>query len=614
MSGIKSFDSDPAYFDFSSGGDLDIIVNKKTGHQWSLLKNGQLFDSTDSSNHPFTQSGTGAVARSIQSRDRSVIFVNDYSTVQQAVDALAVGGILIFEPQASYSHAGYINFTNKTNFIVIGNNAILKTANGTAVTAGNGGFKFTGCTDAIVEGLVIDENRSNRTPTGLADSMGVHVGQDCARMTFRDVQVKNAVTDGWYIYQNTGVSPTDILIDNCSGQTSYRNNMSIVGATRLEVRGGNYSGATGTAPQSGIDVEPDIGITNTDVTLNGCICSSNAGYGVQVGGAGTITRPTLINVYGTANTLGLLNASGGTDLVVRNLRGNTYSSNPTRSVVDFGSGIVGLDVDGVWLKDLTFNSTTKNAVYVHNSITGRITIRNIGVENYNCPALSLNAPNTTTRGVHLKNGDNASVAAIATAAGTLQRVGDVFVDDMAGYALYNSSTHCTFTNWHCHDIAAASLALWVDTGGDYFTLNNIKVTSSGAKANTNALLVTAGVLCQEINGFTAKDSGTAWTAANVISMNAASAAGAKFVGISPDPYTASGTGTITNGTTSIAVTHGLALTPAAKDIALVMTNNPTNDPGFLYADTFGSTQFTVRCKADPGVSTLTFSWSAVIHP
>lgn len=70
----------------------------------------------------------------------------------------------------------------------------------------------------------------------------------------------------------------------------------------------------------------------------------------------------------------------------------------------------------------------------------------------------------------------------------------------------------------------------------------------------------------------------------------------------------SGTATVANGTTSIAVTHGLDITPTVNIISVTPTNglgaaakfwisNPTN------------TQFTINVDANPGATTATFAWS-----
>jgi hypothetical protein len=70
----------------------------------------------------------------------------------------------------------------------------------------------------------------------------------------------------------------------------------------------------------------------------------------------------------------------------------------------------------------------------------------------------------------------------------------------------------------------------------------------------------------------------------------------------------SGTATIVTATTSITVTHGAGYTPSAQDIMLCPTNSPTNPPGWFWADTITSTQFTINVAADPGASGASFGW------
>lgn len=73
-----------------------------------------------------------------------------------------------------------------------------------------------------------------------------------------------------------------------------------------------------------------------------------------------------------------------------------------------------------------------------------------------------------------------------------------------------------------------------------------------------------------------------------------------------------GAATITNGNTSVTVTHGLAATPAAQDLHVTATNNPTNDPGHIWVDTITATQFNINCRTDPGASGLSLAWQAII--
>lgn len=70
-----------------------------------------------------------------------------------------------------------------------------------------------------------------------------------------------------------------------------------------------------------------------------------------------------------------------------------------------------------------------------------------------------------------------------------------------------------------------------------------------------------------------------------------------------------GTATVTNGTTSIAVNHGLSTTPALNMISVTPTNNLGTATKFWISG-IGATQFTINVDANPGSNTATFAWSA----
>lgn len=74
---------------------------------------------------------------------------------------------------------------------------------------------------------------------------------------------------------------------------------------------------------------------------------------------------------------------------------------------------------------------------------------------------------------------------------------------------------------------------------------------------------------------------------------------------------ASGTGTIPDGSTSVAVTHGLSVTPALEDILVTPTNN-LGAATQLWVSGPTSTQFTVNSDANPGATTATFGWQAQV--
>lgn len=87
--------------------------------------------------------------------------------------------------------------------------------------------------------------------------------------------------------------------------------------------------------------------------------------------------------------------------------------------------------------------------------------------------------------------------------------------------------------------------------------------------------------------------------------------GANSIARNNYPYLTEGSGTfsIANGATSAVITHGLSVTPALKNINITFGENPSNDPGNVWVDTIGATQFTVHCRNDPGASNLDGSWN-----
>jgi hypothetical protein len=71
----------------------------------------------------------------------------------------------------------------------------------------------------------------------------------------------------------------------------------------------------------------------------------------------------------------------------------------------------------------------------------------------------------------------------------------------------------------------------------------------------------------------------------------------------------SGSSSITSGSTSVAVAHGLSVTPVAEDFNIIGKENPTNDVGTIWISGIGSANFTVNVENDPGASDWDFGWS-----
>jgi hypothetical protein len=74
----------------------------------------------------------------------------------------------------------------------------------------------------------------------------------------------------------------------------------------------------------------------------------------------------------------------------------------------------------------------------------------------------------------------------------------------------------------------------------------------------------------------------------------------------------SGTATVGDGDTTVDVAHGLAVTPSASDVQVTPTNDLGNATKFWISD-LGASTFRINVDGDPGASTATFAWSAVVY-
>lgn len=75
---------------------------------------------------------------------------------------------------------------------------------------------------------------------------------------------------------------------------------------------------------------------------------------------------------------------------------------------------------------------------------------------------------------------------------------------------------------------------------------------------------------------------------------------------------ASGTATIPSGSTYVEVTHGLNKAPNAQHIKVTPTNSMGSAAKFYIANV-NSTVFRIYVNADPGATTATFVWSAIVN-
>jgi len=102
---------------------------------------------------------------------------------------------------------------------------------------------------------------------------------------------KDSGGDGFYIGGDTDYPSRNITIFNCIADNNRRQGMSIVNVIDCFVIGGIYKNTIGTAPQSGIDIEPNPlpGHYIQNVHLNGVKTYNNEGSGILITPYTTVT-------------------------------------------------------------------------------------------------------------------------------------------------------------------------------------------------------------------------------------------------------------------------------------------------------------------------------------
>jgi parallel beta-helix repeat protein len=108
-----------------------------------------------------------------------------------------------------------------------------------------------------------------------------------SRVTVRDMHISDCWGDGLYVGTRKGgnggrVPSNDVVIDGVVATGNRRQGLSIGGARNVWVRNCEFSHTNGTAPQCGIDIEPDGPDVAVGVRIQHCRLTDNAAFGLQV--------------------------------------------------------------------------------------------------------------------------------------------------------------------------------------------------------------------------------------------------------------------------------------------------------------------------------------------
>ena len=140
-----------------------------------------------------------------------------------------------------------------------------------------------GVSDVTVTGGRIVGDRWSHEGTQGEWGMGIYLGYGASNVEISDIYISDCWGDG--VYFGNGDTPISyVTIDNVTCDNNRRQGMSISNAIHITVTNSTFKNTHGTAPEAGIDIEPDPGNTLYDITIQNTQCIGNAGSGIDIMG------------------------------------------------------------------------------------------------------------------------------------------------------------------------------------------------------------------------------------------------------------------------------------------------------------------------------------------
>ena len=136
---------------------------------------------------------------------------------------------------------------------------------------------------AILGGTILGE-RAQHSSAGGEWGMGINI-LGCTDVHIQDVQIRDCWGDGIYVGAGRTGESQHVVIQGCSAINNRRQGLSVTGCIDATIEDCHFLDTHGTAPQSGIDLEPNGRYVVRDITITKCEFERNRGFGLVMAGA-----------------------------------------------------------------------------------------------------------------------------------------------------------------------------------------------------------------------------------------------------------------------------------------------------------------------------------------
>lgn len=207
---------------------------------------------------------------------------------------------------------------------------------------------------SVTGGTILGERNEHTGTTG-EWGMGIYI-KSGIDVLIKNVNIKDCWGDGILV----GGYSQRVEIDKVLSYNNRRQGMSIVRVDGLIVKNSEFSNTNGTAPEAGIDLEPDLNNQHVkNVLITNCKFSNNNGRGILITGIrGPISLVEIDSCHFAGNFGAISAGHQAADIKISNIE----IQNSDFNGISFGAGVKRAEVKNATIRSVTEDGIRCNGV------------------------------------------------------------------------------------------------------------------------------------------------------------------------------------------------------------------------------------------------------------
>ncbi|GGA42581.1 right-handed parallel beta-helix repeat-containing protein [Dyella nitratireducens] len=208
---------------------------------------------------------------------------DDTAAIQAAIDALPASGGTVVVPTGTYmiDATKSINMRSNTRLSLWGDAYLQAIPNNADFAAVVKAWNVNNV--EILGGYIVGERSQHLGTNGMGYGISI---QEANQVYVHDMTLSNNWGDGVLVGTTFGwrtfTPPSGVTLTRVIANNNRRQGLSITAANQVYVVNSSFTGSNGTAPQAGIDIEPQTLGPTSQVRIENSVMSNNVGNGLEV--------------------------------------------------------------------------------------------------------------------------------------------------------------------------------------------------------------------------------------------------------------------------------------------------------------------------------------------